>query len=56
MIGADAGRFGIINMHALDAIPDNIAAVAPIRYDSEDTSGRVERREKRWTPVATVPW
>ena len=56
VIDTDAGRFGIINTHALDAIPDNIAAVASIRYDSEDTPGRVERREKRWTPVATVPW
>ena len=56
VIDADAGRVGIINTHALDTIPDNIAAVAPIRYDSEDTAGRVERREKRWTPVATVPW
>ena len=55
-IDAEAGCFGIINTHALDSIPGNIAAVAPIGYDSEDTAGRVARREQRWTPVAAVPW
>ena len=46
-----AGHFGIINTHALDTIPDNIAAVAPTTYDSENTADRVERRAQRWTPV-----
>ena len=56
VIDAEAGHFGIINTHALDTIPGNIASVAPMTYDSENTAGRVERREKRWTPVAAVPW
>ena len=43
--------YGIINTHALDAIPPNIAAVGAIRYDDEDVDGRVSRREQRWTPV-----
>ena len=50
------GRFGIINTHALAAIPEDIAAVQPISYDSEEKSGRVNRRESRWTPVSRVPW
>ena len=54
VIDADAGHFGIINTHALDTIPDNIAAVAPITYDSENTADRVGRRAQRWTPVVAV--
>jgi len=56
VIETDSGRFGIINTHTLTPVPDNIATVAPISYDSEDTSGRVSRREERWTPVSDVPW
>jgi len=56
VIETDSGRFGIINTHSLAPAPDKIAAVAPISYDSEDTTGRVSRREERWTPVDKVPW
>ena len=50
------GRYGIINTHALSDPPGDIADVAPISYDGEDTGGRVGRRETRWTPVTAVPW
>ena len=56
VIECGTGRFGIINLHALDSIPDDIAAVAPIDYAGEELAGRVARREQRWTPVVTVPW
>ena len=56
VIETDNGRFGIINTHTLKPVPDNIAAVAPISYDGEDTGGRVARREERWAPVEAVPW
>ena len=56
VIECDNGRFGIINLHALDSTPDDLAAVAPIDYDGEESAGRVARREQRWTPVVTVPW
>ena len=56
VIETDSGRFGIINTHSLSDSPDDIAGVAPISYDSEDTGGRVARREERWTPVSRVPW
>lgn len=56
VIETDSGRFGIINIHALDEEPDNLAAPGAIRYDAEDTDGRVTRRERVWTPVTTVPW
>ena len=56
IIETDTGRFGIVNTHALAPLPGNIAAVAPISYDGEDTAGRISRREERWTPVTSVPW
>lgn len=55
VITTPAGRWGIINTHALDPVPDDIAGVQPISYDSEDSSGRIARREERWTPVGSVP-
>lgn len=56
VISTQAGRFGIINTHALDPVPQDIADVQPISYDKEDSSGRIARREERWTPVSAVPW
>jgi hypothetical protein len=56
VIESDAGRFGILNTHALTQQPENLADVAAISYDGEDTGGRVARREERWTPVDAVPW
>lgn len=56
VIEAPEGRFGIINTHALSETPADLAAVGPISYDGEDTSGRVDRRITRWTPVTGVPW
>ncbi len=55
VIESDLGRFGIINTHSLKVTPADIAAVAPMTYDSEDKQGRVGRREVRWTPVTGVP-
>jgi len=49
------GRFGIINTHALDMQPENLANPIPISYDSENTEGRVSRRGERWTPVSALP-
>ena len=55
VIETDTGRFGIVNTHALAPLPENIAGVAPMSYDDEDTDGRVSRRQERWTPVTSVP-
>ena len=54
MIETASGAFGIINTHALETTPEDIAAVQPISYGKEDKSGRVARREERWTPVGSV--
>jgi len=44
-------QYGIINTHALEDAPADMAEVGAIRYDDEDRSGRISRREQRWTPV-----
>lgn len=56
VIETDAGRFGIVNTHALSPAPEDIADVAAISYDGEETDARISRREERWTPVDSVPW
>lgn len=55
VIETDGRAFGIVNVHALDETPDDLAATAPISYDTEDAGGRVSRREERWTPVSEFP-
>ena len=56
VIDTSQGRFGIINTHALDATPNNIAEVGAISYDKENEQGRISRREERWTPVTGISW
>jgi hypothetical protein len=51
LIETENGQFGIINTHALTETPEKLANPGPMRYDSEDVSGRVARREERWTPA-----
>ena len=55
VIETDSGTYGIVNVHALNEIPEDLAATAPISYDTEDTGGRITRRKERWTPVTDVP-
>lgn len=55
IIASPGGVFGIVNVHALKEAPDDLAEVAAISYDAEDTAGRVSRREERWTPVVDFP-
>lgn len=55
VIASSGSVFGIINVHALEETPANLAATAPISYDAEDVGGRVSRREERWTPVIELP-
>ena len=55
VIASAGATFGIVNVHALQEAPANLAAPAPISYDDEDVDGRVSRREDRWTPVTEIP-
>ena len=48
------GAWGIINTRSLGKTPDDVAAAVPADYDSETTTGRVGRREERWTPAISA--
>ena len=54
LIESDGASYGIVNTHALDAAPPDMAAVGAISYDGEDVGGRVSRRVERWTPVVSA--
>ncbi len=55
VIKTGQGSFGIVNVHTLNEKPAGLVNIAPISYASEDVSGRVARREERWTPVGKLP-
>jgi hypothetical protein len=46
------GAFGIINTHALSPPPQGLPAAVAADYGSENASERIERRARRWTPLA----
>jgi hypothetical protein len=48
------GAFGIINALAIVPALRELPAAALADYSSESSSERVERREKRWTPLEGV--
>jgi hypothetical protein len=45
------GAFGIINTLALTPFPDELPGATAANYDAEGTPERIERRQKRWTPL-----
>jgi hypothetical protein len=45
------GAFGIINILALTPIPEELPPAAAADYGSESSAERMDRREKKWTPV-----
>lgn len=55
VIDTDKGLFGIINTHALQPQPGNLARPLPVSYDGEASGDRVARREERWSPVSGIP-
>jgi hypothetical protein len=46
------GAFGIINTRALTPLPQELPRAAAADYGSESPNERIERRERRWTPLA----
>lgn len=48
------GAFGIINTLALMPLPDGLPGPVLADYSSESSNDRVDRREKRWTPLEKV--
>lgn len=55
VIASGGRQFGIINTHALQTVPADLASPEPVSYSREDTPGRITRREERWTPVTGSP-
>ena len=53
-IATKAGRFGIINVNALDPVPRSLASVVPRDHSSESIEQRIARREARWSRVVVV--
>jgi len=54
IIDTGSGSWGIINTHALTDPPAEMASAGPIDYDGEIITGRVSRREQRWTPATLI--
>ena len=50
-IATARGAFGIINVLALAPQPAGLPVAAKADYGSEDTSNRIARRERQWTPL-----
>ena len=44
-------QLAVLNIHALDPLPEGLPAAQQMSYDGETTSDRGSRRSKRWTPV-----
>jgi len=48
------GAFGIINTLTMKPVPDGLPAAALGDYSAESSTERVERHEKKWTPLDKV--
>jgi hypothetical protein len=48
------GAFGIINALTMMPVPEGLPVAALADYGSESSNERLERREKRWTPLEKV--
>jgi hypothetical protein len=48
------GAFGIVNTRTLNPHPQGLPAAAARDYGAESASERIERREKRWTPLVRL--
>ena len=45
-------RLAVLNIHALDPVPEGLPAAQPMSYEGENPGDRNTRRSARWTPVA----
>jgi hypothetical protein len=53
-IAIGRGAFGIINILTIVPVPERLPVAALADYSSESSNARVERREKKWTPLENV--
>jgi hypothetical protein len=54
-IVTDKGRFGIINVRALNPPLGNPAPAKAMNYESENAASRTSRREQRWSIARMSP-
>lgn len=52
LIETARGKFGIINVNALQAMPAGLPAPVAMEYGAESREQRIARRESRWSPAA----
>ena len=55
VIATASGRYGIVNVNALQAVPPDLPEPVAMEYGSESKDARITRRETVWTPVAPSP-
>jgi hypothetical protein len=51
LIATPKGRFGIINVNALQPRPPDLPQMQAVSYEGESEFERTARREARWTPI-----
>jgi len=51
MIETASGRYGIVNLNALQPIPPGLPEPLAMEYGAESKGERIARREAVWTPV-----
>ena len=50
-IETSRGAFGIVNVRTIAPAPSGLPDPTPANYGSENETERIDRREKRWTPM-----
>lgn len=51
LIDTPKGKYGIVNVNALDPVPADIPVAEPMYYGAESKQERIARREQRWSPA-----
>ena len=53
-IATPHGAYGIVNINALQPVPDGLSQAVATVYDEETAEQRIVRRRERWTPLVPV--
>jgi hypothetical protein len=47
----EEGTFGIVNINALEPVPESLPVPQPMSYEGETIDQRARRRRQRWSPA-----
>ena len=50
----DGGLYAVVNVNTFEGIDRDRVARAPISFDDEDVSGRLDRRKRNWIPSVRI--